>query len=234
MIDIAALLDPFERLLAGHCDGDLIEAIETAGYFDLLVPEAQGGAGLSLAEAEPLLRALGRQAAPADIVARMLSRALGNADVPQALAAGAAAVQIAGAGEALLDMTIAHANQRVQFGKPIARLQAIQHQLAIMSEQVVLARIAGQIGCASGFAPDIRKAAIAKQVASAAVPIIAGVAHSVHGAIGITRAFALQRYVRHLHDLRVAHGSETYWARILGADRLGTSTQPSIDFIRDR
>jgi acyl-CoA dehydrogenase len=230
-MDIDALLDPFERLLAEHLDGDLSGAVEAAGYFELLVPEAQGGAGLTLAEAEPLLRALGRHAAPAEIATGMLTRARGNAGVPLELAAVAASVQIAGAGETLLDMTIVHANQRVQFGKPIARQQAIQHQLAIMSEQVVLARIAGQLGCAAGLAPTIWQAGVAKQVASAAVPVIAGVAHAVHGAIGVTSAFSLHRYVRHLHDLRMACGSETYWARSLGKVRLDAGHKSSLDVI---
>ncbi len=231
-MEIAALLDPFERLLADHQDGDLHGAIEAAGYFDLLVPEAQGGAGLSLAEAEPLLRAPGRHAAPANIATMMITRALGNVEVPAMLAAVVASVQIAGAGEALLAMTITHANQRVQFGKPIARQQAVQHQLAIMSEQVVLARIAGQIGCAAGLTPGLVQAATAKQVASAAVPIITGAAHALHGAIGITRDFALHRFVRHMHDLRAAHGSESYWAKLLGQERLSASAQSSLDFIR--
>jgi acyl-CoA dehydrogenase len=231
MMDIDALLDPFERLLAEHLDGDLSGAVEAAGYFELLLPEAQGGAGLTLAEAEPLLRALGRHAAPAGIATGMLTRARGNAEVPLELAAVAASVQIAGAGETLLDMTIAYANQRVQFGKPIARQQAIQHQLAIMSEQVVLARIAGQLGCEAGLEPTIRQAGVAKQIASAAVPVIAGVAHAVHGAIGITSEFSLHRYVRHLHDLRMACGSETYWAHALGRVRLDAGAKPSLDFI---
>ncbi len=230
-MDIAALLDPLKRLLADHRDGDLTGMIEAAGYFELFAPEAQGGAGLTLAEAEPLLRALGRHAAPAEIVTAMLTRARGNAEVPLELAAVVASVQIAGAGEALLDMTIAHANQRVQFGKPIARQQAIQHQLAIMSEQVVMARIAGQLGCAAGLDPTTRQAGVAKQIASAAVPLIAGVAHAVHGAIGITSALSLHRYVRHLHDLRMASGSETYWARALGRVRLDAGVKPSLDFI---
>lgn len=230
-MDIAALLDPFERLLADHCAGGLHDAVEAAGYFDLLVPEAQGGAGLTLAEAEPLLRALGRHAASAEIATSMLTRVCGNSAVSLELAAVAAAVQIAGAGETLLDMTITHANQRVQFGKPIGRQQAIQHQLAIMSEQVVLARIAGQIGCTAGLDPGIRQAGVAKQIASAAVPVIAGVAHAVHGAIGITREFSLHRYVRHLHDLRMAYGSETFWARSLGRVRLDAGQTTSLDFI---
>jgi len=233
-MDSAALLDPFERLLADYREGNLGDAVEAAGYFKLLVPEAQGGAGLTLAGAEPLFRALGRHAASGEIANGMLKRVLVNADVPVELAAVVAAVQIAGAGETLLDMTIAYTNQRVQFGKAIARQQAVQHQLAIMAEQVMLARIAGQLGCANGLSPGIGQAGVAKQIASAAVPAITGVAHALHGAIGITRDFALHRYVRHMHDLRVAHGSETYWATRLGKARLDHGEVPSLDFIRDR
>ena len=234
MIESGALLDPFERLLTDPCHDDMYDQIEAAGFFNILVPEAQGGAGLSLADAEPLIRALGRRAAPAEIATSIVGRALGDSEILPRLAAVIASVQIAGAGETLLSMTIAYANQRVQFGKPIARQQAVQHQLAIMSENVVLARIAGQLGCAAGLWPDVRQAGVAKQITSAVVPVITSAAHALHGAIGMTGDFALHRYVRHMQNLRVAHGSETYWARLLGEVRLERSQADSLSFILDR
>lgn len=75
---------------------------------------------------------------------------------------------IAGAADRLLQMTVSYANQRVQFGKPIGKQQAIQHQLAVMAEQTVLARIAAQTGLASGVPPSLAAAATAKQVTSSA------------------------------------------------------------------
>lgn len=144
------------------------------------------------------------------------------------------AAEIAGACDQLLRMAVAYASQRVQFGKPIGRQQALQQQLAVMAEQVVMARMAGQLGCAHGFPPPNEVAAVAKQVASSVVVTIAAVAHAVHGAIGISEEYDLQLYVRRLHEWRVADGSESYWARILGSARLASRAHNSVDFLLHR
>jgi alkylation response protein AidB-like acyl-CoA dehydrogenase len=57
-------------------------------------------------------------------------------------------------------MTVAYAGDRAQFGKPIAKLQAVQQQLAVMAEQVVMARMAAQLGCSSGFPPSPSTSAV--------------------------------------------------------------------------
>lgn len=150
----------------------------------------------------------------------------------RALAAVARTAEIAGAADRLLDMTVDYAGQRVQFGKPIAKQQAIQQQLAVMGEQVIVARMAAQIACSRGFPPPQSVVAIAKQVASAAVTTIAATAHAVHGAIGISEEYDLQLYVRRLHDCRVADGSALYWAANLGAQRLASHDATSVDFVR--
>jgi hypothetical protein len=51
-------------------------------------------------------------------------------DAAVASARRAIAHQIAGASRAMLDLARAHALERVQFGKPIARFQAVRHRLA--------------------------------------------------------------------------------------------------------
>ena len=141
------------------------------------------------------------------------------------------AAAIAGAAARLLDMTVAYANDRVQFGKPIGKQQAIQQQLAVMAEHVIAARIAAQMGCASGLSPAEQVVATAKHGASAAAAEIAGIAHAVHGAIGISADYDLQLFTRRLHAWRLADGSESYWARRLGALRLAAD-MTSADFIR--
>ena len=138
---------------------------------------------------------------------------------------------IAGASDKLLTMTVAYANDRVQFGKPIGRQQAVQQQLAVMAEKAIACRIAAQIGCAAGLDPSVFAAATAKQVTSAAAPVIANIAHAVHGAIAISAEYNVQLYSRRLHEWRLADGSEVYWARILGSARLARADMPSVDFI---
>lgn len=230
------LLEPFDRMLASVSGRDVsadaqLEAIEASGYLDALVPEARGGAGLSLGDIEPLLRAVGRHAIAAPVGETMARRAL-QGEPSRPLRAILAASEIAGLAEHVLEMSLSYANDRVQFGKPIGKLQVIQQQLSMLGEQVLMTRMASQIGCAAGVEPDVAVAAIAKQVASAAVPQIASIAHAVHGAIGITEEFDLQRYTRRMHALRVADGSESYWAGVLGARRIAVPAERSSDFIR--
>jgi acyl-CoA dehydrogenase len=217
----------FERLLAAHEGAGLWDAIGEAGYFDALAPEG----GLSLADVEPLLRALGRHAIDLPVAETMAARAL--AAPSRELCAVMAAAEIAGGGERLVEMSLAHAGTRKQFGKPLAAFQAIQQQLAVLAEQVVLVRIAAQAGCAAGLTPPVAIAAMAKHVASAAVPVMTGIAHAVHGAIGITQEFPLHRVTGRLHALRSAHGSESYWAERLGEARLANNARDSLAFIRD-
>lgn len=149
----------------------------------------------------------------------------------RALAALLRAALIAGAADRLTAMTVAYANERIQFGKPIGRQQALQQNLAVMAEDVVAARIASQLGCAGAFPPSPAAAATAKSVASAAAARIAATAHAVHGAIGISAEHDLQLFTRRLHEWRLADGSESYWNRKLGALRLAAATG-SMDFIR--
>lgn len=324
-MDSNELLDPFNRLLedvaapstvreieAGGSANALWASLTESGFLDALVPESAGGAGLSLADINPLLQALGRHAVPAPVAETMVARALlaaagqeypagpivlaasngqGTAPVPFARLASHALVEcgaeltlvslspanvlatgvnhslsacvswqgqlegpkidrpadglrclsavlraadIAGAADRLLEMTSAYANERVQFGKPIGKQQAIQQQLAVMAEQVVASRIASQIGCTQGLSPSLEIAATAKHITSSAAVQIANIAHAVHGAIGISEEYDLQLFTRRMREFRIADGSEGYWAELLGSRRLATAAQNSVDFIRQR
>ncbi|ENY81433.1 acyl-CoA dehydrogenase family protein [Sphingopyxis sp. MC1] len=141
------------------------------------------------------------------------------------------AALIAGAADRLTTMTAGYANERIQFGKPIGKQQALQQQLAVMAEDMVAARIAAHIGGAGSFPPALAAAATAKSVASSAAARVAAIAHAVHGAIGISEEYDLQLYTRRLQAWRLADGSESYWNRLLGADRLAAPSG-SVDFVR--
>ncbi|WP_062766571.1 acyl-CoA dehydrogenase family protein [Sphingopyxis terrae] len=154
--------------------------------------------------------------------------------VPDGLRRAAAVLRaalIAGAADRLTTMTAGYANERIQFGKPIGKQQALQQQLAVMAEDMVAARIAAHIGGAGSFPPALAAAATAKSVASSAAARVAAIAHAVHGAIGISEEYDLQLYTRRLQAWRLADGSESYWNRLLGAERLAAPSG-SVDFVR--
>lgn len=248
MNEFAASLD---RLLAIECPPAVVRAIEhgasadalwraleRSGYLDALVPEHRGGAGLGLTDAFDLIALQGRHAVPVPMAMTMAARAIGHErpdTLPRELAAVVTAAQIAGALERVLELSIAFANQRVQFGRPIGKFQAIQHQLAVMAEQVSAARLAAQIGCRgsdAGLVPDRLRAAVAKSRASEAAGIVAPMAHAIHGAIGITAELDLQLCTRRLHAWRLEHGSELAWNRVLGQAVLEADMPLTLDFMR--
>ena len=147
------------------------------------------------------------------------------------LAAAMRAALIAGAAARVADMTTAYANERVQFGKPIGRQQALQQLLAVMAEDMIACRIAAQLGLSGGLDVPPALAATAKATTSAAAARIAATAHAAHGAIGISEEYDLQLFTRRLHAWRLADGSEGYWAAQLGTARLG-SEQGCVDWVR--
>jgi alkylation response protein AidB-like acyl-CoA dehydrogenase len=245
-MDASELLEPFDRMLAdlfsparvraiaaGDPGKTEWDAVDASGFLDALLSEEAGGAGLTLAEVLPLFAALGRHAVPLPVGETMLDRAA-SAQTFDAAAATAVlrAAQIAGAADRVLAMSVAYANERVQFGEPIGRQQAVQQQLAVMAEDVVAVRLAAQLAAARGW-PSPEAAAVAKSVASAAAARIANVAHAVHGAIGISAEYDLQLYTSLLHRWRLDSGAETHWNRQLGAAVLGAD-ESALDWVRAR
>ena len=142
--------------------------------------------------------------------------------------------QLSGALMSVFQRTLAYANDRNQFGRPIGKFQAIQHQLSVMAEHVFAARMAAQLGCYSGngIQPDRQRVAVAKARTSEAAVEVASLAHSIHGAIGFTAEFDLQLYTRRLHLWRQAAGSESYWHGVLGATLLDAPDTTTLDLIR--
>ncbi|WP_159913591.1 acyl-CoA dehydrogenase family protein [Pantoea sp. 18069] len=143
--------------------------------------------------------------------------ALPGAQDLRTLQAAVVAAQMAGALGSVFRRTLQYANERQQFGRPIGKFQAIQHQLAVMSEHVFAARMAAQLGC-SGAAPlpDRLRVATAKARCSEAALAVAEMAHAIHGAIGFTEEYDLQLFTRRLHAWRQTAGSEAYWQRVAG------------------
>lgn len=126
--------------------------------------------------------------------------------------AGLVSALLAGSLLTVFESTLNFANERQQFGRPIGKFQAIQHELAVMAEHVSAARMAAQIACETdGVAADPLKVAVGKARTSEAAVEVASLAHSIHGAIGFTTEFDLQLYTRRLHLWRQTAGSEAYW-----------------------
>ncbi len=146
-------------------------------------------------------------------------------------AAAAAAAQLSGAMQRIFDMTLAHCNDRVQFGKSIGKFQAIQQQLSVMAEHVLAAAIAAESAFSSvAAAPSLLAAAVAKSRCSEAASQVAATAHALQGAIGMTDEYDLSLLTRCLHHWRVAYGAEGYWNGVIGERVLAADTSLA-DFV---
>lgn len=127
------------------------------------------------------------------------------------------AVQMAGALETVLALTIEHANVRIQFGRPIGSFQAVRQQIAVLAGHVAAANRAAQGATTAAEAGDgATEIAVAKARVGEAAGTVAAIAHQVHGAIGMTHEHALHQYTRRLWSWRDDFGSEQYWQEILG------------------
>lgn len=126
------------------------------------------------------------------------------------LGAAGRAVMMAGALEEMLQLTVNYALERRQFGKAIAKFQAIQQQLAIFAGEVAASTRAADtlLESAELSALDV---AIAKARIGEASGISAEIAHQVHGAIGYTREHRLNQLTRRLWQWRDDFGNENYW-----------------------
>jgi len=137
---------------------------------------------------------------------------------PSPLGALMRSIQIAGVLERVLNQTVQYATERIQFGRPIAKFQAIQQQLAMLANEVVAARMAVASACAAMRAPGWDGSAmVAKVICGNAAGRAAAIAHQVHGAIGFTHEHSLHWSTRRLWSWRAEYGGEAHWAREIGA-----------------
>jgi acyl-CoA dehydrogenase len=143
-------------------------------------------------------------------------------DTPMLIGAAVRAAQMTGALETVLDLSVNYAAERVAFGRPIAKFQAVQHNLARLAGEVAAALAASGSAAetlqnASGFDQSVLlEIAAAKIRVGEAVTEGGAIAHQVHGAIGWTAEHILQRYTRRMWGWRDDFGTESHWAAMLG------------------
>jgi butyryl-CoA dehydrogenase len=106
--------------------------------------------------------------------------------------------QALGIAQAALDASVAYAKERVQFGKPIANLQAIQWMLADMATEVDAARLLvyRAAWCVDNGRPYSTEGAMAKLFASETATRVAGKAIQIHGGYGYTESYPVERNYR--------------------------------------
>lgn len=143
----------------------------------------------------------------------------------------ARALQLAGAAERALELMVRHAGEREQFGRPLARFQAVTQQIALAAGDVAACRAAVDAAVRSaasdGFgAPRTALAvAVAKSRTSAAAGVVAAIAHQVHGAMGFTLEHRLRLVTTRMWSWREEYGNEAYWDGEIGAAALTAGSE---------
>ena len=141
------------------------------------------------------------------------------------------AFQIAGALEAALDLTLEHTGTRVQFGKPLSKFQAVQHELAKLAGELACATAAADLAAEALARGDLLGVAAGSLRAREAAGAGASIATQMHGAIGFTREYPLHRFTTALWTWRDEFGGQVFWAKLLGQAALnagGTGYWPMV------
>jgi alkylation response protein AidB-like acyl-CoA dehydrogenase len=223
-------------VLDGHC-ADLVVLAARA-------PGSAGGSGISLFALPARASGLERRAlATLDRTRRLAALELRDVRVPAAAllgeegtagpalertldrAAVALAAEQVGGAQRCLDLAVAYAKQRVQFGRPIGSFQAIKHRLAELMVRVETARSAAwwAAGVAALGAADLPEvASLAKARSSEAFFACAAECLQVHGGVGFTWEYDVHLYLKRA---RAGEGflGEPSWHRERIARRLGLS-----------
>ncbi|MER5743043.1 acyl-CoA dehydrogenase family protein [Streptomyces sp. NPDC002225] len=203
---------------------------------DVLVVAARTGAGLSLFEVAPGAAGVRREPVVTMDTTRAQARwvltgaegRLLGADGDggrclervRDLACAALAAEQAGAAARCLELTVAHARDRVQFGRPIGSFQAVKHRLA---DAYVLVESARSAALGAAYAADTdpaalpRAAAVAKSVCSEAFSAVAGETIQLHGGIGITWEHDAHRYFKRAHGAGELFGAPAHHRARLAA-----------------
>jgi len=135
----------------------------------------------------------------------------------------ARAAQSTGAMDRMLAMSAQYVTERVQFGRPLARFQAIQHLVADVACEVALANAAVDAAVVemASTHDDLDRlelvVAIARSVVGHAATVVVRNAHQVHGAIGTTLEHRLHELSKPVLAWRMEFGSVREWDARLAA-----------------
>jgi acyl-CoA dehydrogenase len=135
----------------------------------------------------------------------------------------ARSIQISGAAKRALEYSVTYAGQRIQFGRPIGKFQAVQQYLAQLAGEVTILDVSVASAVRkSGQRPNSAAIVAAARVnACRAAGVVAELAHQVHGAIGTTHEHQLRLATTRLWSWREEFGNEVAWSRVLGAKAAG-------------
>jgi alkylation response protein AidB-like acyl-CoA dehydrogenase len=126
-----------------------------------------------------------------------------------------------GCARGALEDSIAYAGERVQFGAPISKLQAIRFKIASMATEIEAARQLNYFVCSqidNGGRCDL-EASMSKLFAAEMAERVTSEGLQIHGGAGYTTLHAVERYWRDARLTKIFEGTSEIQQRII-SDRL--------------
>jgi alkylation response protein AidB-like acyl-CoA dehydrogenase len=137
------------------------------------------------------------------------------------IATVALCAEMIGGAQRVLDLSVAYAKERVQFGRPIGSFQAIKHKCAEMMLQVESAKSAAYYA-AWAVEEDVPEAPLAISMAKAycsdAYRHTAGEGIQVHGGIGFTWEHDMHLYFKRAKYAEFTFGDATYHRELVAQE----------------
>ena len=131
--------------------------------------------------------------------------------------------QMIGLARAALEHAVAYAKQRKQFGKTIGEFQGVQFELAKMATEVEAARLlvynAARLRDAG--MPFLMEAAMAKYYSSEVAEKAASKSIEVHGGVGITKDYPVEKLYRDAKIGRIYEGTSNIQLMTIAKKLLG-------------
>ena len=115
-----------------------------------------------------------------------------------------------GLAQQMLDLAIAYAKKRSTFGKPLSKRQAIQNNIAQMGTEIEAARLLAYKAAWKFDQGDdiVMEAAMAKLFGEQVLTRVSEMALRIHGGIGYTQAYPLERHFRDARSYHFEEGTE--------------------------
>ncbi|HLK12313.1 MAG TPA: acyl-CoA dehydrogenase family protein [Candidatus Binatia bacterium] len=129
------------------------------------------------------------------------------------------AARSVGVSQAALDAALVYARERVQFGQPIAKFQAIRFKLARMAMEVETARtMMWRAAWLFDQGACMREAAMAKLFASEVAQRVTWEAMQIHGGYGYIAEFPVERYWRDARLMTITEGTSEIQLTIIARE----------------
>jgi acyl-CoA dehydrogenase len=128
------------------------------------------------------------------------------------------AIGAVGAMQRLIEITVAYANEREAFGRPIGKFQAIRHQVAEMATLAETSRALtyNSLRLFHEGHDCIQEVSMAKLLTQRAVLEIADQSLQIHGGYGYMREYGIERAVRDARLGPIGGGTDEIMKEILG------------------